>query len=85
MVFPYESTHGIWMKDMEIPIDILWVNSNKQVVYVVENAQPEWSTSKTMRPSEPAQYVIELPAGAVVRSTISVGDTVHFSLNKGAS
>ena len=84
MAFPYEEPQGIWMKDMEIPIDILWLNSSKEIVYIVENALPEWSTTKIMKPSEPALYVIELPAGAVARSTVSVGDTVQFSVNKGA-
>ena len=84
LAFPYEAPHGIWMKDMEIPIDILWLNNDKRVVYIVENASPEWSTTKIMKPSEPALYVIELPAGAVARSTISVGDTAQFSLNKEA-
>ena len=69
---------------MEIPIDILWLNSSKEIVYIVENALPEWSTTKIMKPSEPALYVIELPAGAVARSTVSVGDTVQFSLSKEA-
>ncbi|HUC96575.1 MAG TPA: DUF192 domain-containing protein, partial [Candidatus Saccharimonadales bacterium] len=38
MVFPNEGEWGIWMKDMNFPIDIVWLNKDKQVVYIVKNA-----------------------------------------------
>src|SRR3990167_10091001 len=39
-VFPAEDTWGIWMKEMNYPIDIVWLDKDKTVQHIVENAQP---------------------------------------------
>ncbi len=78
MVYPDDALHGIWMKDMKVPLDILWLDSDKKVIYIVTNAAPELSTSKTFRPNDPARYVIELPAGAVKKAGIKTGQTADF-------
>lgn len=80
MAFPTDATWGIWMKDMRLPLDILWLDSQKKVVHIVKNAAPELSTSQTFRPTKPARYVIELPAGAVDKNKFKVGDVANFAL-----
>ena len=40
-VFDNEDLHGIWMKDMNFPIDILWINEDYEIVDIKENAKPE--------------------------------------------
>lgn len=76
--FEADDTWGIWMKGMKIPIDILWLDKKGKVVYIVRDAQPELSTTKTFKPNEPARYVIELNAGAAERYMVKVGDIVEF-------
>ena len=76
--FETDGKWGIWMKDMKIPIDILWLDKKGRVVYIVRDAQPELSTKKTFTPNEPARYVIELNAGAAERYMVRVGDIVEF-------
>lgn len=78
--FETEGKWGIWMKDMKMPIDIIWLNEDKEVVYIVEQAPAELGTSKTYQPEDPARYVLEVKAGAVTDNKISVGDTATFSL-----
>lgn len=78
--FEREALWGIWMKDMKIPIDIIWLNEDKEVVYIVEQAPAELGTSKTYQPEDPARYVLEVKAGAVADNKISIGDTATFSL-----
>lgn len=80
MVFDTDSQWGIWMKDMQIPIDILWLDKNQKVVYIEQNVRPEVGTSKTFVPKQPARYVIELPAGGVSKAGIKVGQNAQFSL-----
>lgn len=63
-VFPGDAQHGIWMKDMNFAIDILWLDADFDVVNMVQEAAPE-SYPATFRPQVPARYVIELPAGAI--------------------
>lgn len=81
MKFEVDNTWGIWMKDMHVPIDIIWLNSDKKVVYTVKNATPELSTSVTFTPKAKARYVIELPAGGVDKAGIKTGDTAVFDEN----
>jgi uncharacterized membrane protein (UPF0127 family) len=81
MVFPSDGKWGIWMKDMKIPIDIVWLNSDKKVVYIVKNAPPEGSTSVPYTPKTPAKYVIELPTGTVDGKAIGTNATAVFTLN----
>jgi uncharacterized membrane protein (UPF0127 family) len=83
IVFPNEDKWGIWMKDMKIPIDIVWLDKNKKVIHIVKNALPEYSTDKTFKPEALAQYVVELPAGTVDSVTIKAGSTAVFQVNSG--
>ena len=82
LLFVFESDYkwGIWMKDMEIPIDIVWLNKDKKVVHMVIEADPKLSTSKTFTPTVPARYVLELPAGKIKQSGIKIGESALFTL-----
>jgi uncharacterized membrane protein (UPF0127 family) len=82
MAFSSDDTWRIWMKDMEIALDIIWLDSTKEVVHIVKNAAPELSTDTTFTPSKPARYVLELPAGSVQKHDISVGDTAEFEIGE---
>ena len=79
MRFPGGSNPGIWMLGMRFPIDIVFMDSRKEVVRVVENARPlrlSWKTWRIYSPPVPAEYVLELPAGSVKKSGTLVGDAV---------
>lgn len=82
LVFPNDDEWGIWMKDMKVSIDILWLNSSKEIVYIVKNASPELGETKTFSPNDPARYVIELPAGSVQEIGVGVGDKAEFTMNE---
>lgn len=81
MKFDSDGQWGIWMKDMKVPLDIIWLDKNKKVVYIVKNAKPELSTDTTFTPKSPARYVIELPAGSVDRSAINQNTIGIFDEN----
>jgi len=83
MAFPTDGKWGIWMKDMKMPIDIIWLNKDKKVIYMVKNASPETSILKTYEPKSPARYVIELPAGTVDSSAIKINSVAFFEVNSG--
>ncbi len=58
-VFPEADYHAMWMKDMNFPIDIIWVSEELIVVSVNNNVTPD-SYPRTFRPKEPAKYAIEV-------------------------
>ena len=70
------------MKDMNYPIDIIWLNENKKFVHIVENAEPSTyneehpSKSESFTPGELSRYVIEGISGTIERTGLKVGDTV---------
>jgi hypothetical protein len=80
MIFPNESRWGIWMKDMNFPIDIVWLNKEKKVVYIVKNAPFDDQTT-IYSPEKPALYVVELPAGTTKAKSILVGETALFQVS----
>jgi len=71
---------GIWMKDMKIPLDIVWLGDDKKVVHIVTNASPDLGTSKTFTPTQPAKYVLELPAGTVKNASVKIGTEAEFNV-----
>lgn len=74
-VFDHLSNWGIWMKDMNFPIDVLWITDDLKVVDIVENMSPA-SYPKVYVPHAPARYVLEVPAGTVKDYEIMVGQDV---------
>lgn len=80
MDFQEDNEAGIWMKDMKLPLDIVWLDADKKVIYIVTNASPELSTTKTFTPPTPARYVIELSSGSVKNGAIKIGSAAEFVL-----
>jgi len=80
MPFKADANHGIWMKDMLIPLDIIWLDKDKAVVYMVTDASPTLSTDKIFTPIKPARYVLEVAAGSIKSSAIKIGDKAEFTL-----
>ena len=74
-VFDDLDRHGIWMKDMNYPIDIIWVSDGLQVIHIEHDVSPD-TYPKSFRPAGPARYVIETSAGLTKNANIQVGDVV---------
>jgi len=81
LVFPSNDLWRIWMKDMKVPIDIVWLNEDKKVIHIVKNASPDTGTEGTYVPKTPARYVLELAAGTVDSKAIAVGRSAIFEVN----
>lgn len=64
-LFGRSGFHGIWMANMNFPIDIVWLDEGFRVIDVVENAPPCKSAfgCPTYYPRSPASYVVEFTAG----------------------
>ena len=73
-VFDYEERHAFWMKDMNFPIDIVWINADKEVAHITEHLTPD-TYPELFTPPTPVRYVLEVPAG-YARERITIGDTM---------
>lgn len=80
LAFGSDAKWQIWMKDMKVPIDILWLDSNRKVIYIVKNASPDGGTDVMYVPEVDARYVVELAAGIVDSKAIRIGQTAVFDI-----
>ena len=77
-IFPEMQPRGFWMKNTLIPLDIIYVDSDKIIVSIQKNTTP---LSKQNLPSEgDAQYVIEVNAGFSDTYGLKAGDKVEFQI-----
>lgn len=77
-VFADGKPHGFWMKDMRFPIDIIWFDANRRIVYAKEGAEPD-SYPEIFTPSVPTPLVLEVPAGFFSYHRLKVGDTLKIN------
>ena len=65
-IFEKPGVYGFWMKNMVIPVDIIFIDENKKVVHIEERVQPcENDPCKIYRPKSPVKYVLEVKAGFI--------------------
>jgi len=81
MAYPSEDKWGVSMKNMNIPIDIVWLDKDKKVIFIVKNASPDETTVTVHYPKTLAKYVIELSAGSVDSKAIKVNSVAIFQIN----
>ena len=81
-VFDYEALHTFWMKNMKFPIDIIWIDSDKTVVYIEHNVEPCSSDifCPVFRPDHDSLYVLETIGGFAEMHDIVKGTIVEFEL-----
>lgn len=80
-MFSREGRHSIWMLGMRFPIDILFIDSEKNVVGIHRDFQPmtrhpkSWKISK---PEKKCKYVLEVSSGVIDTSSTRKGDQIEF-------
>jgi uncharacterized membrane protein (UPF0127 family) len=75
-IFPDEEERSFWMKNTLISLDILYVNADKEIVSISENAPTK--SEQSIWSEAPAKYVVEVNAGYVAQYGIAVGDKIQF-------
>jgi uncharacterized protein len=79
-IFPELEVHSFWMKNTLIPLDILWLNERKEVVYLV-TAQPcKKEPCDHITPLQKARYVLEVNAGFAKKNKIEMGSQMEFMI-----
>lgn len=81
LVYKEDGKWSVSMKDMKYSLDIVWLDKEKKVVYIVKNAQPEGYPQQDFTPKQDSRYVLELPAGTVSSKSIIVGKSAVFDEN----
>jgi uncharacterized membrane protein (UPF0127 family) len=85
LVFVFETPGrwSIWMKDMLVPLDIVWLDQHGKVVHVETGVSPETYPNEAFTPDEDTLYVIEVASGTVATSGLVEGDMVKVRGTQG--
>lgn len=72
--------HNFWMKNTLINLDIIWINSEKEIIYIqtvppckIENCPSYW-------PQKKSQYILEINWWLAQEYGIQTGDIAEFSI-----
>lgn len=79
-IFPDEQIRSFYMKNTQIALDILFINSDKEIVSFQKDARPYDATS--LSSGVPAQYVLEIKAGLSNSWNLKNGDRVEWTVQE---
>lgn len=71
-----EEMQSFWMKNTILPLDIMYVDSERRIVSIHKNCKP-YSLDQ-IGSVKPAIYVVEVVAGYTEKYNIKVGDQISF-------
>ncbi len=77
--FWMQDYHKIWMLFMKFPIDLVFIDKNKKIVDIIENAKPMSFDPKTWKlyyPKKKCKYILEVEAG--LSKKFSIGNQLSF-------
>jgi uncharacterized protein len=80
MLFDFKRDRMVtmWMRNTFIPLDMLFLSVNGQVITIAENTVPH--SEKTVSSRKRVRSVLEVAAGTVQRLDIKVGDRVQHTM-----
>ena len=79
-IFPTYARQSMWMKNMNFPLDIIWLDENKTITKIYENVQICGNSCESYNSFYKAKYAIELNALDSSRMGLHVGKTLQFSV-----
>ncbi len=78
-IFPSDDFWAFWMKNTLIPLDIIWLDKDKKIVDMVQDAQPSTlDNPPSFNPVFQNRYVVEANAGFAAKNKIGIGDKARF-------
>ena len=78
MLFLFERPQQLnfWMRNTEIPLDMIFIEPSMRILGIVENTEPRTDSSRSV-PGE-SQYVLEVNAGFSRRHGLASGTALRF-------
>lgn len=75
-IFPQQEYQSFWMRNTLFSLDMIFINSNKEIVTIHKNTTP--LSEQSYPSSAPAIYVVEVNAGFCDRHEIKIGDKIFW-------
>jgi uncharacterized membrane protein (UPF0127 family) len=81
-VFPDEEVRSFWMKNTLIPLDMIFLNSDRQVVDLYASVPPcRRDPCPSYTSALPARYVLEIAGGLAAKLKLRVGDKIFVAID----
>jgi uncharacterized protein len=76
-VFDHETRESFWMENTPLPLDMVFVDGNLNIIDINHNASP--NSTDVFTSSGPCKYVVEVNGGYCKEQNISIGDKIKIS------
>lgn len=80
VIFSSSDKWEIKPDNIKVSADIIWLDADKKVVYIVKNIEPENLKADNLRPNRDSRYILEVRSGTVDKKMIAVGTRAAFEL-----
>ena len=82
-IFEEEAQRQFWMKEMQFPLDIIWIDGQCRLIDVAADVPIPPSNAESgdiprVQSPSPTKYVLELNAGEWASAGLSAGDRIEF-------
>ena len=77
-VFYEEDNYEFWMKNTYIPLDIVWINSENEIVDIVSLSACDWDNFERYNSFEKASFVLEINRWLTKELWINIWDKIEF-------
>ena len=78
-IFEKEDIYPFWMKNTLMPLDIIWINKDRKVVFISEDTQPcKAIQCPVINPNKKALYALEINSGISNKTNLNEGDKLTF-------
>jgi uncharacterized membrane protein (UPF0127 family) len=75
-IYPDQAERAMWMKNTLLALDVVFLSSDGRIVALLKDLQPCLKDPCRIYKSKvPAKFMLELPAGAIDKYAIKVGQT----------
>ncbi len=76
-VFENSGNYNFWMKDMNFPIDILWIDQDYKIIGIKKSIATS-TYPETFGSEYYSRYILELSSGFSDKNNIKIGDKIIF-------
>lgn len=78
-LFAKDDEYPFWMKNTLIPLDMIWVTSDRRIAAISHDVPPcKADPCPSYPPNAVSRYVLEVAAGQARKHRLAAGDTLRF-------
>lgn len=81
-IFDKPTYQSFWMKGMNFPIDIIWLNENLSIVHIEKSLEPceTLFACQSYRPTSESLYVLETISGFSEKYGLKIGNKINIKI-----